>query len=65
VYQNFTPVIAAAFAWLTLGERWTPGQFVGAAAVLAGIALTRARAGAGIGGPAAEAPGGRTPPDAA
>jgi len=44
VYQNFTPVVAAAFAWLTLGERWTPGQFAGAAAVLAGIALTRRRA---------------------
>ena len=44
VYQNFTPVVAAAFAWLTLGERWTPGQFVGAAAVLSGIALTRRRA---------------------
>jgi len=36
--------VAAAFAWLTLGERWTPGQFVGAAAVLSGIALTRRRA---------------------
>lgn len=44
VYQNFTPVVAAAFAWLTLGERWTAGQFVGAAAVLSGIALTRRRA---------------------
>ena len=43
VYQNFTPVVAAAFAWLTLGERWTPGQFAGAAAVLSGIALTRLR----------------------
>ncbi len=44
VYQNFTPVVAAAFAWLTLGERWTAGQFIGAAAVLTGIALTRRRA---------------------
>ncbi len=43
VYQNFTPVIAAAVAWVTLGERWTPAQFLGAAAVLAGIALTRSR----------------------
>lgn len=43
VYQNFTPVVAAAFAWLTLGERWTAGQFAGAAAVLTGIALTRLR----------------------
>jgi len=41
VYQNFTPVVAAAFAWLTLGERWTVLQFAGAAAVVVGIALTR------------------------
>jgi drug/metabolite transporter (DMT)-like permease len=41
VYQNFTPVVAAAFAWLTLGERWTVAQFAGAAAVVTGIALTR------------------------
>jgi drug/metabolite transporter (DMT)-like permease len=41
VYQNFTPVVAAAFAWLTLGERWTLPQFAGAAAVVTGIALTR------------------------
>ncbi len=55
VYQNFTPVIAAAFAWLTLGERWTAGQFAGAAAVLAGIALTRRRAPAAVGATAAGA----------
>ncbi len=41
VYQNFTPVVTAAFAWLTLGERWTLPQFAGAVAVVAGIALTR------------------------
>jgi drug/metabolite transporter (DMT)-like permease len=41
IYQNFTPVVAAAFAWLTLGERWTVPQFAGAAAVIIGIALTR------------------------
>jgi drug/metabolite transporter (DMT)-like permease len=63
VYQNFTPVAAALTAWLTLGERWTPGQFAGAAAVLAGIALTRR--------PSAPAAGARRarllpqPPDAA
>jgi drug/metabolite transporter (DMT)-like permease len=41
VYHNFTPVVAAAFAWLTLGERWTLPQFAGAVAVVTGIALTR------------------------
>jgi len=29
VYQNFTPVVAAAFAWLTLGERWTAASSSG------------------------------------
>ncbi len=66
VYQNFTPVVAAAFAWLTLGDRWTPLQFLGATAVLAGIALTRRRRDArpgdaedvGTGGPAPLAGGG-------
>lgn len=57
VYQNFTPVVAAAFAWLTLGERWTPAQFAGAAAVLVGIALTRRRDPA----PASAPPVGPTP----
>ncbi len=55
VYQTFTPVVAAGFAWLTLGERWTAGQFAGAAAVLAGIALTRRRVPAGSEAPAAGA----------
>lgn len=41
VYSNLTPVVAAALAWVTLGERWNLAQVVGAAAVLAGIALTR------------------------
>src|SRR5512136_119113 len=41
VYSNLTPVVAAALAWVTLGERWNPTQVCGAAAVLAGIALTR------------------------
>ena len=41
VYSNLTPVVAAALAWVTLGERWNLAQAVGAAAVLAGIALTR------------------------
>jgi len=41
VFSNLTPVVAAAFAWLTLGERWTGWQMAGAALVLAGIATTR------------------------
>ena len=41
VYSNLTPVVAAALAWATLGERWTFSQVAGAAVVLVGIALTR------------------------
>ena len=41
VYSNLTPVVAATVAWLTLGERWGPGQLVGAIAVLLGIVLTQ------------------------
>jgi drug/metabolite transporter (DMT)-like permease len=41
VYSNLAPVIAATVAWFTLGERWGAGQFLGAAAVLGGITLTR------------------------
>jgi drug/metabolite transporter (DMT)-like permease len=41
VYSNLTPVVAAALAWVTLGERWSLAQVCGAAAVLVGIALTR------------------------
>ena len=41
VYSNLTPVVAAALAWLTLGERWSAGQLLGAIAVLIGVALTR------------------------
>jgi drug/metabolite transporter (DMT)-like permease len=44
VYSNLTPVVAAALAWVTLGERWTIAQAVGAAAVLIGIVLTRTAA---------------------
>jgi drug/metabolite transporter (DMT)-like permease len=46
VYSNLTPVVAAALAWGTLGERWSVPQVCGAAAVLTGIVLTRT-AGAG------------------
>jgi drug/metabolite transporter (DMT)-like permease len=41
VYSNLTPVVAAALAWVTLGERWNPTQVFGAAVVLLGVALTR------------------------
>jgi drug/metabolite transporter (DMT)-like permease len=41
VYSNLTPVVAAALAWVTLGERWNLAQVLGAAVVLVGIALTR------------------------
>ncbi len=41
VYSNLTPVVAATVAWFTLGERWGPGQFLGAAAVLLGITMVR------------------------
>ena len=41
VYSNLTPVVAAALAWVTLGERWTFPQAAGAVVVLVGIALTR------------------------
>jgi drug/metabolite transporter (DMT)-like permease len=41
VYSNLTPVVAAALAWATLGERWTFSQAAGAVVVLVGIALTR------------------------
>jgi drug/metabolite transporter (DMT)-like permease len=41
VYSNLTPLVAATLSWITLGERWSPGQILGALAVLIGIALTR------------------------
>lgn len=41
VYSNATPVVAAVTAWLTLGERWTLGQLLGAALVLSGVIITR------------------------
>jgi drug/metabolite transporter (DMT)-like permease len=40
-YSNLTPLVAATLSWLTLGERWSPGQFIGAVTVLGGLALTR------------------------
>jgi len=41
VYSNLTPVIAAIFAWLTLGEAITAFMVVGAAMIFLGIYLTR------------------------
>lgn len=41
MYGNLQPVIALLVAWLTLGERPLPAQGVGAAAILAGLLLTR------------------------
>jgi drug/metabolite transporter (DMT)-like permease len=41
IYSNLTPVAAALTAWLFLGERFTPMQFVGATIILAGLYLVR------------------------
>jgi drug/metabolite transporter (DMT)-like permease len=54
VYSNLTPVVAAALAWVTLGERWSLAQVCGAAAVLVGIALTRTATTAPIESPRAQ-----------
>jgi drug/metabolite transporter (DMT)-like permease len=42
VYNNLTPISAAIFAALLLGERLRPAQAAGAAVVLLGVGLTRA-----------------------
>jgi len=42
VYNNLTPIFAAAFAAMILGERLRPAQAAGAPAVLLGVGLTRA-----------------------
>jgi drug/metabolite transporter (DMT)-like permease len=41
VYSNLSPVIAAIFAWLTLGEAITAFMVLGAAMIFLGIYLTR------------------------
>ncbi len=41
VYVNLIPVVAAATAWVWLGERLSTRQLLGAAAVIAGILLSR------------------------
>ncbi|HEU5322065.1 MAG TPA: DMT family transporter [Methylomirabilota bacterium] len=40
VFMNVTPVVGVALAWALLGERIGPWQALGAACVLAGVALT-------------------------
>lgn len=40
-YSNLIPIVAIAVAWVWLGERVTAMQSVGAAAILAGVFLTR------------------------
>ncbi len=40
-YVNLIPVVATATAWVWLGERLSARQLLGAAAVIAGIALSR------------------------
>jgi drug/metabolite transporter (DMT)-like permease len=41
MFSNLQPIVAVAVAWPLLGERPTPWQGVGAAAVLGGLILTR------------------------
>ena len=41
IYMCLTPLIAAAGAWILLGERPQPLQAVGAAVIIAGVLLTR------------------------
>ncbi|HET9453166.1 MAG TPA: DMT family transporter [Gemmatimonadaceae bacterium] len=41
MYANLQPIIALMVAWLTLGERPTSWQVVGAATIVGGVILTR------------------------
>lgn len=41
MYSNVVPVAAMGIAWLGLGERIDPTKWIGAAAILAGVVLTR------------------------
>ena len=41
IYMCLTPLIAAAGAWIMLGEQAQPLQGVGAAVIIAGVLLTR------------------------
>jgi drug/metabolite transporter (DMT)-like permease len=55
LYSNLVPVVALVAAWVTLGERPTAAQLMGAAVILAGLTVTRpARAPAPSGAPPRE-----------
>jgi drug/metabolite transporter (DMT)-like permease len=41
LFSNMVPLVALLFAWAGLGERIPPSKFVGAAAILAGVLVTR------------------------
>ena len=53
IYMYMVPLFAIAIAVIFLGESMTPARWIGAAAVIAGIAITRAAA-TGPAAPAAE-----------
>ena len=42
IYMCLTPLVAAAVAWVTLGERLVPLQGAGAVLILTGVVMTRA-----------------------
>jgi drug/metabolite transporter (DMT)-like permease len=44
IYMCVTPLVAAAGAWVLLGERPHALQGIGAVLIVAGVLLTRARA---------------------
>ena len=59
IYSSIIPVIATLTAWLTLGERPTVWQGIGAILIVAGVLLTRYKAGAvaiEAGGPEVQRP---------
>jgi drug/metabolite transporter (DMT)-like permease len=41
VFSNLQPLVAMLVAWMALGEKPTPWQIVGAAAIMGGLLLTR------------------------
>ena len=51
VYSNLVPVVGTLAGWLLLGERLYPALGLGAAAIFAGIGLTRERTPRGERGP--------------
>src|SRR5665648_579162 len=46
VFINLTPIVAVASAYVLLGERFTPGQAIAAAVVVAGVWVTNSGGGA-------------------